>query len=293
MWHDLGGHLHGAIRNAIALGDDERALDLIELQLLMGHDIARTGAVMQHLVGEGTADQAVGDVRHLLALGRLDASMCRRFADVLDRLDENRSPLSQAWTVASATTRGLVIHSLREPSPAELDVFSSVGWRHLFSPKIWAAGGLERLPGWLERLHPLDVRLPIDAWHEAQRIADEAEREGHEIVRMTTVIAPIVYRKRARVLERWNLLRVSTALAGYRAEHGQWPETLDDLVPEWLERVERCPATGRPLGYADGRMWASGGDGDDDGGRAQSEPDDWASDGDVVFDLNDKSPSER
>ncbi len=292
-WQDLGSHLRMAAQNALALREHERVRELVELQILMGRDYARTGETIHRLTGEYLADYAVDDARHLLTLGVLDTEATKRFADVLDRLAPNRSPLSETWKVTSASLRALCIYALRTSDWDLFDTSEAVGWRHLYSARVWGAEALDLLPGRLERLHPLDDLLPIDAWHEAQRIVDEAEHDDHEIVHMVTVIAPMVYRKRARSLQRWHLLRVGTAVAGYRAEHGRWPETLDDLVPAWLERVAPCPATGLPLGYAKGKLWASGGDGDDDGGRPPSNPEDWASDGDVVFDLSDKTPPER
>ncbi len=40
-----------------------------------------------------------------------------------------------------------------------------------------------------------------------------------------------------------------------------------------------------PLGYANGRVWSGGGDGDDDGGRPLDEDAAWDADGDRVWDL--------
>jgi hypothetical protein len=44
---------------------------------------------------------------------------------------------------------------------------------------------------------------------------------------------------------------VSLAAQLYHADHGQWPPTLDALVPQYLPRVPRDPLApdGRPLGY--------------------------------------------
>lgn len=57
----------------------------------------------------------------------------------------------------------------------------------------------------------------------------------------------------------------------YRSAHGEWPKSLDDLVPSLLGRVPTDPYDGQPLRYArldDGmHVYSVGPDGIDDGGR--------------------------
>jgi hypothetical protein len=64
---------------------------------------------------------------------------------------------------------------------------------------------------------------------------------------------------------------VAVALERYRRDHGQWPETLDALVPQYLAAVPKDPQDGKPLRYKrrpDGVVvyWL-GQDGTDDGGK--------------------------
>ncbi|MEO1235642.1 MAG: hypothetical protein AAFX76_02515 [Planctomycetota bacterium] len=65
---------------------------------------------------------------------------------------------------------------------------------------------------------------------------------------------------------------VAIAVAGYRAEHGNYPEALDDLVPDWLDAVPIDGYSGEPLRYVviDGRpvIYSVGPDLEDDGGVA-------------------------
>ncbi|MEM9882316.1 MAG: hypothetical protein AAF800_05320 [Planctomycetota bacterium] len=61
------------------------------------------------------------------------------------------------------------------------------------------------------------------------------------------------------------------AMAGYRAERGEYPGTLDALVPAWLDAVPIDVYTGEPVRYKieEGRpvVYSVGPDGEDDGGR--------------------------
>jgi hypothetical protein len=64
---------------------------------------------------------------------------------------------------------------------------------------------------------------------------------------------------------------VAVALERYRRDHGGWPDTLDALVPRYLDAVPKDPQDGKPLRYqrrSDGVVvyWL-GHDGTDDGGK--------------------------
>ena len=43
--------------------------------------------------------------------------------------------------------------------------------------------------------------------------------------------------------------RTIVAMAAYRLDHGDWPEAIDPLVPDYLESVPIDPATGLPFEY--------------------------------------------
>jgi hypothetical protein len=87
---------------------------------------------------------------------------------------------------------------------------------------------------------------------------------------------------------RLRCLIAALAAERYRRAHGGWPESLDQLTPEWLAAVPPDPFTGRPLlsaRLADGLViYSVGHDGKDDGGRLAAN---WASnqDGDLGFRL--------
>jgi hypothetical protein len=80
-----------------------------------------------------------------------------------------------------------------------------------------------------------------------------------------------------------DILRVWLALRGYHRLHGQYPATLDELVPAFLEAVPVDRFDGKPLRYDAGRaqVWSVGPDGRDDGGKALRRPNDKR--GDLVF----------
>jgi hypothetical protein len=108
---------------------------------------------------------------------------------------------------------------------------------------------------------------------------DECDRIEHDpfaarVEKLAVVLCPALG-KAASAAEQITLQRdaafIVIALARYRLGHGQYPETLDQLTPSYLEAVPFDRFDGKQFRYklADGRprLYSIGGDGDDDGGR--------------------------
>ena len=82
-----------------------------------------------------------------------------------------------------------------------------------------------------------------------------------------------------RTIQFRDATEVAIALTLWKRRHGQWPEQLEQLVPELLPVVPPDRADGKPLRYVvrDGQavVYSIGQDRDDDGGRSTTDPD-WA-----------------
>ncbi len=65
--------------------------------------------------------------------------------------------------------------------------------------------------------------------------------------------------------------RVLMALKAYKAENGALPESLDELVPEYIAEVPRDPFDGQPLRYSREKkiIYSVGEDLEDDGGAPE------------------------
>jgi hypothetical protein len=67
------------------------------------------------------------------------------------------------------------------------------------------------------------------------------------------------------------LLMTEAALRLFHSEHGRWPASLIELVPDLLSKVPTDPFSGQPLVYRcteDGYLlYSVGGNGVDDGGQ--------------------------
>jgi hypothetical protein len=78
-----------------------------------------------------------------------------------------------------------------------------------------------------------------------------------------------------RITQQRDGLLTGIALELYRRDHGDWPASLEPLVPRYLPELPLDRFTGKPLSYTirDGKplVYAWGMDGQDDGGRASTE----------------------
>lgn len=76
-----------------------------------------------------------------------------------------------------------------------------------------------------------------------------------------------MFRRAARrtVIQR-RILVAELAVAAFTREHDQIPQSLDELVPEYLEKIPKDPFRPGPLCYRGGTIYSVGPDGVDDGG---------------------------
>jgi hypothetical protein len=73
-------------------------------------------------------------------------------------------------------------------------------------------------------------------------------------------------------LQAWiSALRLKIALRLYENKHGQLPDDLQALVPEFITEVPNDPSADQPFRYSKEKkmVWSVGGDGRDDGGKAE------------------------
>jgi hypothetical protein len=114
------------------------------------------------------------------------------------------------------------------------------------------------------RLSSLEVTNAGEAFFRALKIPDFGEDFGDFGINSILL-------KTLRVEAARDVVVTAIALKRFQLKHGQWPETLDKLVPEFLPSVPIDIDDGKPLKYrpnADGTylLYSVGEDGVDDGG---------------------------
>jgi hypothetical protein len=123
-----------------------------------------------------------------------------------------------------------------------------------------AAVRVTRAPLWADLLRPR---------------AELGRRVGQQLAAFLLPAVSSALDAEQRTAATLDLTRLALALAAYRAEHAEYPDTLDQLVPTDIETVPRDRFTAGPLVYrrtGEGYLlYSVGPNGQDDGGRGQTE----------------------
>lgn len=114
------------------------------------------------------------------------------------------------------------------------------------------------------------VRLPVDP-DSGVGLIFGGNPVGKLLLRMIVVAPDRAYLKSGEVAAALAAVRTLVALSAFERENGALPDTLDALVPTYLDAIPRDPWDGAPLRYDRERrlVWAIGPDGVDEGGSGE------------------------
>ena len=283
-------YLMSAAERLHELGQDRDAADHVVLALVVGQDTGAGGPVVNRLVQVLCETNGIAAMRKILDGHGLSSKELLDFCRTLDRLRASRSRLFESFEIEDATNRLGITRLLNDQSGQASRFWGEIpkSWRHFYSATMMLAEALnefERFPPEVAKVDGLQGPARRDA------AADLGRRLGGSRNPVVSLILPMLtktFRSEMLLDMKWNLMRTSLALAAYEAEHGAFPAKLEDLVPRYLPRLENCPASGKPVDYSPGKIWAFGGDWDDDAGRPAAEEDNDEADGDVVWTVKRK-----
>lgn len=317
------------LHEAAAMEDCRYPLDFTEgIDLLMPHfrELRRGARLLAlealHEAHEGRAEKAVESVAAGLALGR---SLSREPALVsqLTRVPCNSTavhsleralsimPLSVAQLddLSSALTQSEVPDGMLRGLAAEAafgrSVFEMLGSGDGSAVKIPdAVGVMLRVAGLLDLDQAAYLKItrqaieacekPLPERVEAVRALDMGKTvedlPRYCLVTRTLLSAyDLVAEVDAEDVGRLGAARAALAVERYRLAKGRLPERLDELVPQYLERVPADPFDGEPLRYSRREkgyvVYSIGPDGKDDGGAEEDPEDPRARAPDVTFTI--------
>ncbi|MEX0886307.1 MAG: hypothetical protein WD009_07700 [Phycisphaeraceae bacterium] len=277
---------------------DAAAEGVITLKRLARH-LTRQHTVIEHLVAVSLVALARTPTAHLAGHPDLTAEQARAFIARLDALKPAHDA-SRALDIGERFIALDAIHALARGEAEALEDELPIAV-HGFDVTIAS----REMNAWIDELVAIarkptirERRAALQAW-EASRderfeIFDRENREARHrflaehrdatpVERKTAIIVPLLMWSFGALESAmypmdtgWygeQLDRVAFALAGHRAETGSYPESLDELVPAWLEVVPEDPYAhepGTPIVYRleDDRViiYSVGRNGEDDGG---------------------------
>jgi len=284
---------------ALLDGDASRALDLVEALTALGAGLAAGGGARGDIL---MANRAVSLAHRrgfsVITSGRATPARLRRQAARIAELRERWPP---AWRLglwygheSLQHLDSLQQHGLRDddlamtesgtPIPPRWEERAALGLalRHYPQTRVWLedsyARSVEELrqPPWLVDVEGFDsaVESAQDARHDylLYRVANPGV--GGAVVSTCRIIATLTATEAIACLE------------AYRAEHGRYPESLAQLVPDYLPELPTDPWTGDPMPYRlagdSYTLYAAGPNRRDDGGVHDAKVD-LVDEGDQVF----------
>ncbi len=247
--------------------EDARILRLVGALAAVGADFERRGTLAAAIVGSNLQRQALSQLPARFGRGPLATGDARMLLRVLAGLDAARPPLHEVGDFERANLRGL----FSVPWMDIDDGLRNVGWRRMWSGKVFRADSMDDLDVCMDHVDEVLVSLPTDPRRARAKLQDLARRSAEEpnLGRMGIPLWDVALE---HVLQREALGRVvRTALTVtlYASEHGSPPASLAALVPTYLPSLPIDPWDGSPLRYAtrpSPRVWSVGRDAEDDDG---------------------------
>lgn len=283
QWVDA--HVRRAIAEASGQGHS-KALRLTGEHLALGADLERRATLIALLGGVDIQRRALSRMSGILGTGAVDLEAIRSLIDVLSGLEGARPLLQDVAAVERATMRRL----FSVPRMDIDDGLRKVGWRRLWSGKVFRAESMDDLDRFMDRVGEILRVLATEPARARTELA-ELSRQCQEAPNLGRMGIPLWGVALGSVLQRdalWRVARTSLAVCLHAAEHGSPPASLEALVPRYLHAVPVDPWDGRPLRYAPGppaRVWSIGRDGQDDGGTPSPGPETGREPGDVAITI--------
>lgn len=258
----LGPVLLLHLEQALALGREDEALRTCLDLMAFGSDVLRGIDSYWVLHAPSFETMAILQLDQILSTRPLPTALLREALSRLDRIEASFPRMEEACRIHFLLCRQSIalgdLGSLSVPPP---------GWRHLCSTRVLEVSVVAKLDA-QERACLEIFRAPPRDRLSRSLALDEAFRSGERLLGARNWHAAETYavwdlEQRAQL----DLLRTAFALALHEAETGSPPGRLEELVPLRIPTVPVCGRSGRRFGYVPGRVWWTGFDQDDDGGR--------------------------
>jgi hypothetical protein len=267
-------------------GKYEEALDNYLAVLTMGRDHGAPNApLIGHLISIAVRNYALRQVHDLAGSGNLGEEALARALSRLKEIESSVNPIANALR-EEAESMQWIINDMRK------------------NPEKYREEAEPHAKSWIDDVDRIEADNR-DAWEFLIRYAETPEWEwrakdfNRELEKRSEKYHPIVAiampnfteaKTRFLVTQAKSLeTQLATALAAWNLEHGEYPESVGELVPKYFESIPVDPFSGESFRYEttgqEYRLWSVGPDGEDDHEQA-------AADGAIVYDPSNGTTSE-
>ncbi len=282
-WRALARALSVRSLHFVKLGKDEDALDAAVEIIQFGHMLENCrGSSITHSTAMAIKAIGLSRTRKVIVEAKLSPNKMRYYIEILEPFKSNEEALINTMKVQYEQERILTdqFAKVRSANP-----FANLRYRYGFKPNA------------TKRLYAENTRFFIDKvskpWPEIAHIEVSAIFDDRAMKRVANPVWPneagIILANSSRLLLKnkiKNSLRekisisatqLLIALKCYKIDNGDLPESLDELVPEYIDKIPIDDFDGKPLRYSKQKkiIYSVGPDMKDDGGPSAAELKKW------------------
>ena len=281
-------HIARLCRRAAVLhaedGDGRAAAEYTADGLALAASVGEWPLLIERLVDLAIGSIALDGLERALAVCEMPADSLTMLREALRQAEDGNRTLAALlaeragghWALVEASADDVAefVRTCGDGIPGVLARLYAVA-------PVWRAGDALFYHKVMER--QVDAhRLPLEERAQAAaRASQQAETDvaaggmRHPLSAMTMPALSRAGEEDVKAAARSRVVRVALAAEQWRMMHGDWPESLDQLVPEFLDALPCDPHTGGPLlwkrtpeGFT---VYSAGLDGDDNGGLRQQD----------------------
>lgn len=261
------------IRIALAEGNPDLAATLLAEFAPLPGVLTRQATVIEHLVGYAIADVLLTEAQHIAGHSGLTAQGVGTLRRAMESLADLGAP---SIAIEGERLSYLDVHNQTHTRSGRFipsryrSLMIDLGLSHENGPQTTLhhiLGAFSDMRGYVQVSRSTSLSIGdryYDMLLEAIGEADP-ERRASLLSESDAMAGRLGFRSElaavslpalSRFAQRWfELNRAITAtecmvaMAGYRLDHGEWPETIDALVPRYLDRIPLDPVTGQAMEY--------------------------------------------
>lgn len=243
---DSAGHRHAGGRSA-------EAVEFVLIMMGIADRVAVKGFLIHELVATVIRSLGHESLRNVLASHDLSTAELHRLSRVLGELDPRPETDTQWLAREDLYFRQVVLNLVDRPERGGVNVGTVPSARHYFSLRIMIAECLGEQDRYMTRVNAVTA-LPLgERSAAARRLTSDFERASIMHALMVPQLGRAWYNLASSAMTH-RLARLSVALALYHAETGEYPPTLEALVPKYIPSLPVDAFAGLPIAYtrADG-----------------------------------------
>ncbi len=246
---------HQRINRELELGNPEAAARLFDRSVALRNYALKESYLISFLVGnvvESIRQQALFDAAENGQISRFDTATLRRWMDSMVPVEKEVRTALPLFTGSELAGQIAVTESSMQLFSDTMDPVPNRIFSAVFNPIICL--DIAENFDWMERFREAASRNHLT--EDYQKLDDDLRNlPGWRVAsRMLMPAIPQVLRKTCGIYGRCRTLQTGLAVELYLRKYGKLPETLEELVPEFLPEVPVSPFTRKPLRYEKGKL---------------------------------------